>query len=50
MVGNSQSKSENPEQADELQSTLDKLKDKFGESMIKRASDLNYRQNDDNKR
>lgn len=37
-------------QADELQSTLDKLKDKFGESMIKRASDLNYRQNDDNKR
>lgn len=44
---------DNPEeeqQADDLQSTLDKLKDKFGESMIKRASDLNYRQRDDNKR
>jgi len=37
-------------QADELQSTLDKLKDKFGDSMIKRASDLNYQQRDDNKR
>lgn len=36
--------------AEELQSTLDKLKDKFGDSMIKRASDLNYQQRDDNKR
>jgi DNA polymerase IV len=36
-------------QADDLQSTLDKLKDRFGESMIKRASDLDYSQRDDNK-
>ena len=37
-------------QADELQSTLDLLKDKFGDSMLKRASDLKRRQHDDNKR
>ncbi len=37
-------------QADELQATLDILKDKYGESMLKRASDLNRRQHDDNKR
>jgi len=37
-------------QADELQSTLDMLKDKFGESTLKRASDLKRRQHDDNKR
>lgn len=41
---------EENKQADELQATLDKLKDKFGESMIKRASDLNYEKRDDNKR
>jgi len=44
---------DNPEvekQADELQSTLDLLKDKFGESSLKRASDLKRRQHDDNKR
>jgi len=41
---------EEQKQADELQSTLDKLKDKFGDSMIKRASDLNDYQRDDNKR
>lgn len=41
---------EEEKQADDLQSTLDNLKDKFGESMIKRASDLDYSQRDDNKR
>ncbi len=38
------------EQAEELQSALDRLRDRFGETMITRASDLNYRPNEDNKR
>ena len=41
---------EEVKQADELQSTLDLLKDRFGESAIQRASDLHYRQRDDNRR
>ena len=34
----------------ELQSALDGLRDRFGEKMIKRASDLHFRPNEDNKR
>ncbi|MDE2854096.1 MAG: DNA polymerase IV [Chloroflexota bacterium] len=37
-------------QAEELQSALDRLRDRFGETMITRASDLHYRPNEDNKR
>ena len=36
--------------AEELQSALDRLRDRFGETMITRASDLNFRPNEDNKR
>ncbi|MDE2748219.1 MAG: DNA polymerase IV [Chloroflexota bacterium] len=37
-------------QAEELQSALDRLRDRFGETMITRASDLHYRPSEDNKR
>lgn len=36
--------------AEELQSALDRLRDKFGEASITRASDLHFRPNEDNKR
>ncbi len=36
--------------AAELQSTLDRLRDRFGETMITRASDLHFTPNEDNKR
>ncbi len=36
--------------AEELQSALDRLRDRFGETMITRASDLSYKPNEDNKR
>lgn len=36
--------------ATELQSALDRLRDRFGESMITRASDLHFVPNEDNKR
>jgi len=36
--------------AEELQSALDRLRDRFGETMITRASDLNFKPNEDNKR
>ena len=36
--------------AEELQSALDRLRDKFGEATITRASDLHFRPNEDNKR
>lgn len=35
---------------EELQSALDRLRDRYGDTTIRRASDLRYRQNDDNKR
>ena len=35
---------------EDLQSTLDSLRDRYGESTIRRASDLHHRQNEDNKR
>lgn len=37
-------------QSDELQSTIDLLKDKFGDAMLRRASDLKRSQHDDNNR
>ncbi|MDE2777019.1 MAG: DNA polymerase IV [Chloroflexota bacterium] len=36
--------------AEELQSALDRLRDKFGEATITRASDLHFKPNEDNKR
>ncbi len=36
--------------AGELQSALDRLRDKFGEATITRASDLHFKPNEDNKR
>ena len=36
--------------AADLQSALDRLRDRFGETMITRASDLHFRPNEDNKR
>ena len=36
--------------AEELQSALDQLRDRFGETMITRASDLHFAPNEDNKR
>ena len=36
--------------AEELQSALDRLRDRFGETTIRRASDLRFRPNEDNKR
>ena len=36
--------------AEELQSALDRLRDRFGETTITRASDLHYSPNEDNKR
>ena len=39
-----------PGPAEELQSALDRLRDRFGESTITRASDLRYQPNEDNKR
>lgn len=38
------------EPAEELQSALDRLRDRYGETMITRASDLHFRPNEDNKR
>ena len=39
------------DQADEqLQHTLDDLRDRFGDSMIRRASDIHFRPNEDNRR
>jgi len=37
-------------QAEGLQSALDRLRDRYGERMIRRASDLHFRPNEDNKR
>ncbi len=34
----------------QLQETLDSLRDRYGDAMIRRASDLDFRQNEDNKR
>ncbi|MCY4466561.1 MAG: DNA polymerase IV [Chloroflexi bacterium] len=41
---------EHPAQRSEFQSALDHLRDKYGETTIRRASDLDYQPNDDNRR
>ena len=35
---------------EELQVALDRLRDRFGDKMIRRASDLGFHHNEDNKR
>ena len=41
---------EGEKQSESLQTALDRLRDRFGERMITRASDLHFRPNEDNKR
>ena len=41
---------EGARQSEDLQSTLDRLRDRYGETTITRASDLRFRFNEDNKR
>lgn len=41
---------EGERQSESLQTALDRLRDRFGETMITRASDLHFRPNEDNKR
>jgi len=41
---------EGERQSESLQTALDRLRDRFGERMITRASDLHFRPNEDNKR
>lgn len=43
-------KAERPMESSEFQSVLDHLRDKYGEATIRRASDLHYQPNDDNRR
>ena len=41
---------ENERQEENLQDALDRLRDRFGDRTVRRASDLRYRPNEDNKR